>query len=323
MYLGVERTVLVRKGEFGEERLFLDPQSGFPLKLDREEPHYLWGQVHVEFVWSLWQQSGSAFVPTAAARVVDRFKEITRTLSSFEFLDRGQAPDFTIPAGSEPGNPTPLFLQPLPPQKIAVSEDFFLASNPGYTEGFALLDGKVYIFDATQGEARAKQDLELIHAAFPGRHPFVLVVSDLAWPHIAGVRFWVAQGATVVSHRTSRDFLARVIDRRWTRASGELEKRRNQVKFSFVPVDRELMLAGGKVRILAIPGTENEGAVMAYLKDQHFLWACDCIQDVTRPAVNTREVWQAAQKAGISPQQVAAMHIPITEWGKVEELMRK
>jgi len=31
-----------------------------------------------------------------------------------------------------------------------------------------------------------------------------VVVTDLAWPHIAGVRFWVASGATIISHRTSR-----------------------------------------------------------------------------------------------------------------------
>jgi len=320
-YLGFARIVLVRKGQFGEERLFIDPQSGFPLKLDRTEPHYLWGQVHVEFIWSIWQQHGTALVPTAAARVVDGFKEITRTVGNFEIIDRAQAPDLTVPAGAEPGNPTPLFLQPVPPKKIDVGPNVFLSSNPGYTEAFALINGTIYVLDATQSGVRAQQDLDLVRAAFPGQHPIVLVVSDLAWPHIAGVRFWVAQGAKIVSHRTSKDFLERVVGRRWTLNPDLLEQRRKSAKFNFVPVDNELTLAAGKVRIIAIPGTENEGAVMAFLTDERFLWACDCIQDVTRPAINTNEVMQAARHSGVSPRQVAAMHIPLTDWEKIEALM--
>ena len=47
-----QRIVLTRRGERGVERLFVDPKSGYPTKLDRTEPHYLWGQQHVEYVYS-------------------------------------------------------------------------------------------------------------------------------------------------------------------------------------------------------------------------------------------------------------------------------
>ena len=45
---------------------------------------------------------------------------------------------------------------------------------------------------------------------FPGHHPIVVVVTDLAWPHVAGVRYWVAMGATIVSHAGSKEFLSQV-----------------------------------------------------------------------------------------------------------------
>jgi hypothetical protein len=327
VYADYPRTVLARAGEFGEERLFFDKKSGFPVKLERDEPHYLWGQLRAEFTYTLWRLKDGIMFPTAVARVVDGFKEITRTIGDFEFIDRAQAPDLSVPAVA-PAGPVPLFLQPLPPRKIEVGPRTFLSSNTGYNEAITLIDGTVYVLEATQGEGRAKQDLEMIHAAFPGPHPIVVVVSDLAWPHIAGMRFWAAQGATVISHRASKNFLTRVIDRRWTAAPDALERSRNaalpgrmrpgRVALRFV--DKEMSLAGGKLRLIAIDGVESEGALMAYLADDGLLWASDYIQSVTRPATYTTEVWQAVHRSGIAPKKVAAMHIPLTDWSQIESL---
>jgi hypothetical protein len=317
------RTVLSRSGEYGVERLFIDPKTGFPVKLDREEPHYLWGQVHVEYVYSIWEEHGGMTLPSASARVVDGFKEITRTIGDLDFVERTKAPELSLPAdGDVAGNSTPLFLQPLPPKKVDVTPGLFLSVNTGYTEGIALIGNTVYVLDATQGEARAKHDLELIHATFPGDHPIVLVVTDVAWPHVAGVRFWVASGATVVSHRTSKEFLTRVIERRWTRSPDLLEQRRKSVKFNFVSVDKSYAAVAGKLHLLAIDGIGSEGALMAWLPDDRFLWASDYIQDVSRSTAYTNEVWQAAQRAGIKPGQVAAQHIPLTSWSAIESLVQ-
>ena len=321
VYAGYPRTVLARTGEFGEERLFLDPKSGFPVKLEREEPHYLWGQVRVEFTYQIWRQSGNALLPTAVSRVVDGFKEIARTIGDFEFIDRASAPDLKIPAASPAGR-TPIFLQPVATKKVEISAKTFLSVNTGYTEAITLIGDTIYILDSTQGEERAKQDFELIHTTFPGPHPIILVVTDLAWPHIAGIRFWVAQGATVISHRTSRDFLTRIVGRRWTLNPDLLEKRRNTVKFKFSPIDKEQALSGGKLRLSAIDGIGTEGSLMAYLPDDQLLWASDFIQNVIRPATYTTEVWQAVQRAGFVPRRVAAMHIPLTDWSKIEAIVK-
>ncbi|HEV3197198.1 MAG TPA: hypothetical protein VGZ73_04810 [Bryobacteraceae bacterium] len=322
VYQDYPRTVLARAGAFGEERLFLDTKTGFPVKLDREEPHYLWGQVRVEYLYSIWHDNAGAFLPVSSARVVDGFKEITRTVGDFEFIDRENAPDLALPAVPPAASGLPLFLQPLRPKKIDIDTHTFLTQNPGYTEAFALAGDTVYILDATQSEKRAQQDLELIRAAFPGEHRFVLVVTDLAWPHIAGVRFWVASGATVISHRASKEFLTRVVERRWTRAPDLLEQRRKSVKFHFVAVDKAYTVASGKLELAAIDGIGSEGSLMAWLPDSGFLWASDYIQSVTDPATYTTEVWLAVERAGFKPKQVAAMHIPLTPWATIEALAK-
>src|SRR4029077_1732428 len=116
----------------------------------------------------------------------------------------------------------------------------------------------VFVFDATQGEERVRQDSTWIATLFPGRHPIVVVVTDLAWPHVAGVRAWVAHGATIVSHRAAREFLTQVVNRRWTLAPDLLERRRERVTFRFRAADDSLALGGGDVLLFPIDGAASE-----------------------------------------------------------------
>jgi len=260
-------------------------------------------------------------VPMCSARVVDGYKEITRTVGDFEFIDREKAPDLVLP-NVQPADGPATFLQATAPKKIDVDAQIFLSVNAGYTEAFALIDGVVYILDATQSEDRAKQDLEMVRAAFPGNHPLVLVVTDQAWPHVGGVRFWVASGATVISHRSSKDFLTRIVERRWTRQPDLLEQHRKSIKFKFIPVDQAYNAGNGKLKLAAIDGIGSEAALMAWLPGSGFLWASDFIQSVTRATSYTREVRRAVQRTGFAPKQVSAMHIPLTEWSKIENLAK-
>lgn len=66
---------------------------------------------------------------------------------------------------------------------------------------------EVFLFDAARGEERSQKDAAIIARLFPGHKKIIVVVSDLAWPHIAGVRYWVANGATIVAHKAAYEFL--------------------------------------------------------------------------------------------------------------------
>jgi hypothetical protein len=203
---------------------------------------------------------------------------------------------------------------------VRVASNAFLLVNRAYTEAVVLARDTVWLLDATQGEGRARADSAWIARLFPGRHPVAVVVTDLAWPHISGVRFWVARGATIVTHAMSRDFLQRVVDRQWTLAPDALEQARGRATLRVRLVQDSLSLAGGAVRLHAIDGVASEGALMAWLPDARFLWAGDYVQTTTEPSWYATEVWQAVVRAGIAPERVAAQHLGLTAWARVREL---
>jgi hypothetical protein len=322
-YRDFPRLVLERTTAAGPERLYVDPESGLPVKLDRREPHYLWGDVHVEYVWSNWDMVGGALLPLTSFRLVDGVTHVTRTVGDAALLPADSAPPLALPAGAPAmAVGQDAFLQPLPTDTVRVGAQAFLLVNRAYTSAVVLARDTVWVLDATQGVERARQDSVWIGRLFPGPHPVAVVVTDLAWPHVAGVRYWVGAGATVISHRASEPFLRAVVERRWTLAPDLREQRRAAAPFRFRAVDDSLSLGGGALRLQTIGGIGSEGALMAYLPAERFLYAGDFVQTVRQPTQYAAEVVAAVRRAGLTPERVAAMHLPVTAWGVVEGLMR-
>jgi hypothetical protein len=323
-YRDYSRVVLTRRGVRGEEQLYVDPKTGYPIKLDRVEPHYLWGQLHVEFVYSTWERVGDAHLPGSTFRLEDGTTMVTRTFGERRFVPRDSVPSLTVPARSTAmAIALPAFLAPTKPDTVRVSNSVYLLRNRGFAETIALARDTVFVFDATQGEARVQEDSAWIAKLFPGRHPIVLVVTDLAWPHVAGVRAWVARGATIVAHPAARDFLSRVVTRQWTLAPDLLERRRHQVSFRFRAVADSLLLAGGNIVVFPIDGVASEVALAAFVRPSRYLWASDYVQNLREPTQYVDEVVAAVARMGISPAMVAAEHTPLTPWDRVAKLAER
>jgi hypothetical protein len=314
-YRDYPRIVVQRTTRAGDERLYLDPTNGLPVKVDRTEHDALFGERHVEYVYSNWKRLGDVLVPTATFRMVDGEPEITRTTGTFSFTPRDSAPSLALPDTTAMPVRTPAWPAP---DTVRVSDRAFLLVNRAYTNLVTLQRDTVFILDAQLGEERARQDSAWIVKLFPGKHPVALVVTDLAHPHIAGVRFWVARGATVYSHPASRDFLTAIVNRRWS-APDALERTKPRATLRFVPVSDSVMLGGGGVRLYAIDGIGSEGALMAYLPGDGFLYASDYVQPAASQALYASDVRAAAKRVGIAPRRVAAMHLPLSPWEHVND----
>lgn len=320
-YRDYPRVVLARQSSEGEQRLFLDPKSGLPVKLDYTEPHYLWGQRHIEYVFGLWQMQGELLVNASAFRLADGELEMSATVGEGDTIAEAADLKLQMPAVNEPAERWPLFLRPTPPKAVQVTPTTYLLSNRGFTEAVTLANNEIFIFDATQGDDRARQDAGEIAKLFPGTHKINLVVTDLAWPHVAGVRYWAAQGATIIAHPAARAFLESVIARRWTLHPDVLEEKRTSANFHFVAVDQKTPFAGGRLELAPIDGIGSETVLMGYIPADHFLWSSDYIQSITEPSQYAKEVLSAVRREGWQPQQAAAEHMPLFQWEKVLQLL--
>jgi hypothetical protein len=322
-YRDYDRLVLRRGSGGTDERLFLDTRTAYPIMLERQEPHSLWGDARVEYLWSIWTPvTGTrSLAPQYTFRLVEGVVNVQRHSPSFASLSADSTALLQIPANSRPQ----MDLPPAVPDTVRVGATTFLLRTPLYTNVVTLQRDTVYVLDAQVSEARARSDSSWIARLFPGRHPVVVVVTDLAWPHIAGVRFWVAQGATIATHPMNRAFLASVVNRTWTVEPDLLTRKRQRapVPFRFRALGPDAALAGGAVRVHGIDGAGSEGALMVHLRDDQFLWTGDFVQPGGPDSfsrVYAEEVIAAATRAGITPQRYAGMHAPLNEWARVPRL---
>jgi len=318
MYRDYWRTVLGRNTADGAERLYLDPKTGFPTKLERREPHYLWGDVNTEYLWSIWSpvKGSQALAPQFSFRLVDGETDEQRVLEKYAIVARDSVGALSMPPDATPAPPPP----PPNPDTVRVASNTFLLVTRAYTNVVSLQRDTVFILDAQTSAERAQRDSVWVGKLFPGRHPIVLVVTDLAWPHIAGVRYWIGQGATVVSHPASRAFLERVFNKQWTLQPDLLEQRRPKVRFAFRPVNGSLALAGGAIQLRPIDGAGSEGAIIAFFPSERFLYAGDYIQGGgpdSFSATYAREVAAAVRRAAFTPERFAAMHLPLSDWSSL------
>src|SRR4029077_2328797 len=123
------RLVLTRQTDEGEQRLFLDEKTGFPVKLETVEPHYLWGQRQVEYVYSVWTMlDGSLCLPGSSFRLADGEIEISETLASAELVDRRNAPELKVPPAEGKTESLPLYLRPSTPAAVQLSAHTYLIS---------------------------------------------------------------------------------------------------------------------------------------------------------------------------------------------------
>lgn len=316
------RVVLERAGE----RLYLSEADAMPVKLERIEPHYLWGQLKAEYLWNTWWGVAAAgkvdgFYPLAAFRVMDgvTYDRVGVDFQSPALVVADSAPSVAVPTVAAM-NDRLLIASPMP-DTLRVGERTFLLTNPVYNEVMTLQADTVFLLDATTSEERARQDSTWISRLFPGRHPVAVVVTDLAWPHISGVRFWVARGGVVYSHADSRDFLQRVINRRWTRSPDALEATRPRATLRGRFFRDSLRLAKGGMVLHALRGTTTEGAIGAWLRSDRFFWAGDYVQGTpTSPYV--RDVIRTIRHLGLDPALVGGQHVKPVDWPALREQLR-
>jgi hypothetical protein len=322
-YRDYVRQVLVRATPEGEQRLFLDPKTGIPVKLEMMAKHYLWGQRKLEYLYSNWIRAGNIVVAGSSFGLADGQIERSRTLGHVELVTAPPVP-LVLPAlPARSPDELPGFLQPQDLTVVPVGPSTYLLSNAGYTEAVTRIGDQVFVFDATQGEQRARKDAAAIARLFPGLNKVTVVVTDLAWPHIAGVRFWVALGATIITHDAGRAFLRSVLERKWTLAPDLLEQRRATVHPTLIGVTAVTRLGAGQLTLHPIDGAGSEGALMAYVTADRFLWASDYLQTLAEPSVYASDVVAAARRDGLHPERSAAQHLPLTPWAQVEALVGK
>jgi glyoxylase-like metal-dependent hydrolase (beta-lactamase superfamily II) len=196
--------------------------------------------------------------------------------------------------GKGPGGPGgPGGPQSVPePEKL--SDGVYLILG-GYASIAADFKDGVYVIEGGQSEARSIAVIEQVKKLFPGRPIAKVINTHVHFDHSGGLRTYVAEGVTIVTHESNKSFYEKAFTNPSTLAPGKLEEAKKKPKIETVG-DRKVYNDGNHViELHRIRGSmHNDGMLIAYLPKEKVILEADEFNppNPTQPVQNPSPYWQ-------------------------------
>jgi hypothetical protein len=187
-------------------------------------------------------------------------------------------------------------------------------------------DGLV-IIEAPISSAYSVQVLEEAAGRYPGVRVKALVTTSDAWPHLGGVREYVARGIPIYALDLNQPILERLLKADYSSMPDALAKTPRAPHFTWV--SNRTVIGSGERRIELYParGENGERMMFAYFPARRLLYTSDDIQYV-RPGEffmpeYLAEVRDAVAREHLQVDRVFGMHIGSLTWSEIEAAIDK
>jgi hypothetical protein len=149
----------------------------------------------------------------------------------------------------------------------------------------------------------------------------VVTTSD-SWPHIGGLREYVARGIPVYALDLNRPILERLTAAPHTLEPDALARQPQQPHWHVVSGKTVVGDGANRIELYPVGGESSERMMMAYLPEQRLLYGSDLVQGAQADGSffmpqYLSELMDAVGRNQLEPATVFAMHTGATAWGKV------
>lgn len=289
---------------------------------------YVWGDVHQVVYWDNWNLDHGIRYPTN--QVIERNGKVwsSRQALNVEFNVPINDKDFGMDATAA--------------QKSAQSKGWNREFHPAQVTELA---PGVELFEGSWNATLVKQEDGVILLESPisssftaglfaeagRRYPGVPIKAVLStsdsWPHVGGIRFDVAQGATVYILDLNRPLLENMLAAPHGIHPDALEQSKRAPRWRIVSGKTEIGLGKNRLVLYPLRGPSTERQYMVYFPAHHLLYASDTM--VVNPDHTLydpelmREVQLAVEGAHLIVDKVFAMHQGPVAWTEVTAMLEK
>ncbi len=317
-------------------RLFLNAHTSLPTAVETEHAAYfdIWGDVPHRTFYSFWflEDNGLRY-PRQWDTEIDGVPYQSMTLSTLSFNDPVPADTFQVGddiremadqmATMMAQRSNTLGIPSRPANEIAPD----VIEIPGSWDVVIVRqDDGLVILEAPISSAYSALVMEEAERRFPGMPVKAVVTTSDAWPHLGGVREYVARGIPVFAHALNRPILERLIAADYRSGPDALQRRR--IPASITWIDNQVTLGTGPNRMDIHPlrGEGSERMLMVHFPDHNLLYASDMLQRLRDGSwfmpQYLSEVVDAVRREGLSPERAFAMHLGATPWSDILEAVR-
>jgi hypothetical protein len=185
----------------------------------------------------------------------------------------------------------------------------------------------IVVLEAPIGSGYSEKVLAEIEKRFPATPIKAVITTSDAWPHLGGVREYVARGITVYALDLNQPILERLIASPYAQMPDTLAAKNVRAKMKYVSTKTVLGTGANRLEIYPIRSESGERMLMVYFPEHHLLYGSDLVQGgqgggFFMPQYLT-ELNDAVKREGLQVNTVFAMHAPAIEWTKFTEAIKQ
>jgi len=329
---GIPQNVVVFSLDGSPVRIFLNIYTHLPTAMDFSGPlahagfYAFLGDVTLRTYYSLWWLAkGGVRLPLQRNVEGNGIPGQMMVISKLEINTPPAESDLTIPvaikAKFNPNAPprdlekAPLGNPAQPSSELAPGIVFI----PGSWNATLIRqqDG-VVILEAPISSGYSSQVIAEAHKRFPGAPIKAVVTTSDSWPHIAGMREFVAQGIPIYALDLNRPILERLIKADRNSKPDSLAKTPRAADFHLISQRTTLGSGSNRMEIIPIRGETSERQMMVYFPEHHLLYGSDPFQQLPDGSFfypqTVTELTDAAKREHLEPKQFFMMHVGPTPW---------
>lgn len=162
---------------------------------------------------------------------------------------------------------------------------------------------------------------------FPGFPIKAVISTSDAWPHIGGVREYVARDIPVYTLDLNRPILERLVSSRRHLHPDTLERQRKKPRFRIISNKTTIGSGPNRIELFPVRTESGERMMMAYFPEHRLLYGSDLVQQRRDGSffmpMFLSELLDAAFRENLTINAVFAMHLGLTPWRDVEAAVEK
>jgi hypothetical protein len=273
-------------------RIFVNAETHLPTAVEWVGAHpfggfwSVWGDVTTRVYYSLWWLQNGIHYPLQVDVVRNGLPDQTITIGKIEF-NVALAPDaFDIPEATrtafaaratQTADDRPLGNPNRPASEVVPGIVFI----PGaWNTTLVKQDDGIVVMEAPISSGYSVKVMEEIHKRFPGARIKAAITTSDSWPHIGGVREYVAAGVPVYVLDRTVPLIERFLRAPHTSYPDSLAK--SPRKADLRAVSKKMVIGSGanRMELYPIRGETSERQMMVYFPEHKLLYGSDPFQQM-------------------------------------------
>ena len=318
-------------------RIFLNAYTHLPTAMDYSGPlahtsYYAFlGDVTVRTYYSLWWLAkGGVHLPMQRTIEGNNMPDQMLVIRKLELDSPVNEAELTIPAEIKARfqpNAKPRDLEKArlgDPSQPATELAPGLVFIPGsWNTTIVRQDDGVVILEAPISSGYSSQVIDEAHRRFPNLPIKAVITTSDSWPHIAGIREFVAQGVPIYALDLNEPILERLIDASRRSKPDLLANSPRRPDFHLISQPATLGSGSNRLEIIPIRGETSERQMMVYFPEHHLLYGSDPFQKLPDGSYfypqTVTELMDAVQREHLQPERFFMMHVGPTPWPDLQK----